>query len=398
MILSTLLASAVLGSWSPATCGDEWLYAQTGNGLQVYDPETGEHLQSWYIPSLINNRGLVYDGGRLYMLNQNLLIWRDFMVELHPATADYVELGKTGFSIGWGDVSLVRDPTTDTYYVLAASEIYEVDITTGKHTYLGRLQQHGVTIITAIAIDSRGEVIGYGAPSLWYPKAAFYSVDIGSGRLERLGDLKGNPLLFTALAFHSQGRLWGAGIGPFSFQDYRLHRIDIETFELIKTFSFPEEWPSVSAIAFGPKPDVTTYCEAKTNSQGCAPSIDWKGHPSASAHFGFEVSCSQIVPDSPGFLMLGFGGQASLPFQGGTLCLAGALTRTPGQNSGGSLPPGSDCTGTYAFDFNAWVSAGSDPNLGALSTVYCQYWYRDPGFLPPNASGLSAGLAFLICP
>jgi hypothetical protein len=392
MVLSTLLASALLASWSPTAGGDEWLYAQTGNGLQVYDPETGEHLQSWYIPSLINNRGLVYDSGRLYMLNQNLLIWRDFMVELHPATAGYVEFGKTGFSIGWGDVSLVRDPATDTYYVLAASEIYEVDMTTGMHTYLGRLQQHGVTTITAIAIDSRGDVIGYGAPSLWYPKAAFYNLDLESGRLERIGDLKGNPLLFTTLAFDSQDRLWGAGIGPFSFQDYRLHRIDLETFELIQTFSFPEEWPSVSAIAFGPKPDVTSYCEPKTNSAGCTPAIGWKGHPSASARFGFEVRATQVVPDSPGFLMLGFGGQASVPFQGGTLCVAEPTLRTTPQVSGSEV----GCSSSWSLDVNTWLF-GNHP-LAPGDRFTCQWWGRDPGLIGPESSQLSDALEVVLLP
>ena len=318
MILTTVLATVLFAAGSPAGDGGDWLYAQTGIGLQVYDPETGEHLQSSYIPSLVLNRGLVYDSGRLYMMNQNAPFLRDFMVELHPATSRYSEIGKTDFSLTEADVSLVRDPTTDTYYVHANSTIYVADMSTGKLTYLSQLQQ-GVAIITAIAINSKGDVYGVSPPSVYYPKAALYRLQLESGRLDRVGDLAPTPILFKTLAFDSQDRLWGSGYGPFTQNVHRLYLIDLETLEFLSTFSFAESFPFAVALAFGPKPDVTSYCEAKPNSVDCAPSIDWKGHPSASAHFGFQVSCSQVVADSPGFLMLGFGGQASLPFQGGTL-------------------------------------------------------------------------------
>ena len=108
---------------------------------------------------------------------------------------------------------------------------------------------------------------------------------------------------------------------------------------------------------------------------------------------------AEAVPNQVfGLLFYGQGGAAAAPFQGGTLCVAGSLTRTPGQNSLGSPPPTSDCSGAFAFDFNSWVSSGSDPSLTAGSPVFCQYWFRDPGFAPPNTSALSAGLAFLVCP
>jgi len=392
MILSTLFASALLASWSPATGGDEWLYAQTGNGLQVYDVETGEHLQSSYFPSLFLNRGLVYDNGRLYMMNQNLPFWRDFMVEIHPATSRYAEIGKTGLSINWSHVSLVRDPTTNNYYVQAAYEIYEADMDTGELTFLNRIEQD-VAIITAIAINSRGEVYGVspGSP-VYYPKAALYRLRLDSGKLDRVGDLDPTPILFKTLAFDSQDRLWGAGFGPFTQQQHRLYRIDLDTLEFHSTFPFSPEFPGAVAIAFGPKPDVTTYCEPKTNSAGCAPSIAWKGHPSASAHFGFQVSCSQVVADSPGFLMLGFGGQASLPFQGGTLCVAEPIVRTTPQTSGGSA----GCDGSWSLDVNTWLSTQYPLDPGDRFT--CQWWGRDPGLAGPESSQLSDALEVVLLP
>lgn len=369
----------------------EWLYAQTGNGLQVYDPETGEHLQSSYIPSLILNRGLVYDSGRLYMMNQNLEIWRDFMVELHPATSRYTEIGKTGFSLAEGYTGLTRDPTTDRYYVQANDTIYEADMSTGELTWLSRIEQ-GVAIITAIAISAHGEVYGISPPSVYYPKAALYRLRLESGRLDRVGDLQPIPILFATLTFDAQNRLWGSGYGPFTQQKHRLYRIDLETLELHSTFPFPEEFPGVVAIAFGPKPNVTNYCEAKPNSQGCLPAIGWKGHPSASAHFGFQVSSADVVSDSPGFLMLGFGGQASLPFQGGTLCVAEPIVRTTPQASGGSA----GCDGSWSLDVNTWLFTNHPLEPGDRFT--CQWWGRDPGLVGRHSGQLSDALEVVLLP
>jgi hypothetical protein len=391
MAISAFLATAILASTQAAQGPSEWLYAQTGNGLQVYDPGTGEHLQSSYLPALINNRGLVYDGGRLFMMNQNLQVLPDFMIELHPATSRYTEIGKTGLSISWGSVSLARDPTNGKYYVQAASEIYEADMSTGKLNYQGRIEQ-GVAIITAIAINSKGEVYGISPPSVYYPNAAVYRLSLSSGTLDRIGDLPSTPLLFVALAFDAQDRLWGSGYGPFGQQNHRLYRIDLETFELHATISFPKEFPGVSAIAFGPKPDVTTYCEPKTNSAGCAPTITWKGHPSASAHFGFDVRAAQIAPDSAGFLMLGFGGQASIPFQGGTLCVAEPILRTTPHSSGGS----DACTGSWSLDVNTWLFTHHPLDPGDRFT--CQWWGRDPGLTGRDSSQLSDALEVVLLP
>jgi hypothetical protein len=36
--------------------------------------------------------------------------------------------------------------------------------------------------------------------------------------------------------------------------------------------------------------------------------------------------------------------------------------------------------------------------LAGNTTVYAQYWSRDPGFSVPNNIGLTNGLSFTICP
>jgi hypothetical protein len=145
-------------------------------------------------------------------------------------------------------------------------------------------------------------------------------------------------------------------------------------------------------------PPPAVYCAAKTSSQGCVPAISAVGTPSASAGSGFVVACDGVPSGMIGLLFYSRDGAAAVPFQGGTLCLSGALTRTPGQGSGGTLPAGSACDGHFDLDFNAWIASGADPLLALDSTVWSQWWFRDPGFAPPNASGLSDAVAFLVCP
>jgi hypothetical protein len=144
------------------------------------------------------------------------------------------------------------------------------------------------------------------------------------------------------------------------------------------------------------------YCSAKTNSLGCVPAIQGSGAPSASAGAGFTVSATQVRNNKPGLLFYSTQGANSAPFQGGTLCVAPPIKRTPAQSAGGN-PGGQDCSGQYALDFNAFAAgaAGGNP-VPALSEpgteVWCQWWGRDQGFPAPNNTTLSDGLHFQICP
>jgi hypothetical protein len=144
------------------------------------------------------------------------------------------------------------------------------------------------------------------------------------------------------------------------------------------------------------------YCAATPNSQGCIPVIGSSGQPSATAGAGFVITGSNVLNGTPGLLLYGFEGQAATPFGHGTLCLAGPTRRTPGVNSGGS-PTGSDCSGVYSIDFNAFV-AGSiggnpPPDLRVPGTTVDVQWIgRDPGFAWPDNTVLSAGLHLTICP
>jgi hypothetical protein len=141
-------------------------------------------------------------------------------------------------------------------------------------------------------------------------------------------------------------------------------------------------------------PAPSSYCSAKTNSQGCTPAIGSSGTPSASSSAPFLVTASQVLNQKTGLLLYGYA-QGSTPFQGGTLCISGGIKRTPAQNSGGNSGA-SDCSGTFAFDMNARTQSGIDPGLRPGIGVDAQYWYRDPA--DAFHTGLSDGLHFVIGP
>jgi hypothetical protein len=85
-----------------------------------------------------------------------------------------------------------------------------------------------------------------------------------------------------------------------------------------------------------------------------------------------------------------------VPFQDGFMCVASPIVRTPLQHSGGSALPVADCSGSYAFDFNAWIQGGNDPLLAVGQQVAAQYWSRDPA--SPSTTGLTDAVTFHVLP
>ncbi|MCK6445207.1 MAG: calcium-binding protein [Planctomycetes bacterium] len=140
-------------------------------------------------------------------------------------------------------------------------------------------------------------------------------------------------------------------------------------------------------------PSITTYCTAKVNSLGCLPRIVATGIPSGSAVSGFVIAAEQVAPGEAGVLLYSYHGLASAPFEGGFLCAAAPLKRSPVQfASAGGAPP---CVGTYALDFNARIASGIDPSLVVGQRVWAQYWMRDSGSAP--ATGLTDAVTFVVC-
>ena len=143
-------------------------------------------------------------------------------------------------------------------------------------------------------------------------------------------------------------------------------------------------------------------CTAKQNSLGCIPAIGWAGAASASNTDGFRVSAWDVRNQKPGLLLYSLNGQAAIPVQGGTLCMNGPYRRTPGVTSGGSAQ-GADCTGLFSIDVNAFAHGafGGNPSPSLTlpgSVIDCQWWGRDPGFVPPNNTTLSDALEFVVGP
>ncbi|MAF67591.1 MAG: hypothetical protein CMJ84_18290 [Planctomycetes bacterium] len=140
--------------------------------------------------------------------------------------------------------------------------------------------------------------------------------------------------------------------------------------------------------------DPLRYCTAKPNSLGCVPAIAYAGEPSATAPIPFEVTASGVLNQQFGIFFYGFSPTLT-PFQDGTLCVAAPIERTPIQHSGGNGAP-SDCSGAYGLDFNAWIQSGADPALTVGTTVYGQYWSRDPQ--STSTTGLTDALQFTLGP
>jgi len=138
----------------------------------------------------------------------------------------------------------------------------------------------------------------------------------------------------------------------------------------------------------------TVYCTGKLSTAGCVPQIATSGAPSASIPAPFQIDATDVVNFKNGIVFYGFAGPANVPFLGGTLCVTPPLRRAPIQNSGGSPPTQLDCTGQFAFDFNAWIQSGADPFLSAGTQVNAQYWFRDPQ--STGGAGLTDAVEFEI--
>jgi hypothetical protein len=146
----------------------------------------------------------------------------------------------------------------------------------------------------------------------------------------------------------------------------------------------------------------TQYCTAKTNSQGCVPAIGSSGIASASSGSDFFVNGTNFINNKSCLLFYGVSGQATTPFQGGTLCVKSPIKRTPGTTTGGTAPP-NNCSGAPSIDMNLFAVGGLGgtplPALQVFGTIVdCQWWGRDPGIVAPNNTQLSDALEYIVWP
>jgi hypothetical protein len=143
-------------------------------------------------------------------------------------------------------------------------------------------------------------------------------------------------------------------------------------------------------------PSVLTYCTGKINSQGCAASIGSNGGTGASwsSPTPFDVTCSGVVESVPGLMFWGYAPRAA-PFLGGFHCVKPPTPRTAAQFAGSTGRP---CSGSFSFDFNAYVQSLSGSALQPGAVVWAQYWYRDPNDLQGFGSATSDAIAFPLAP
>ena len=145
-------------------------------------------------------------------------------------------------------------------------------------------------------------------------------------------------------------------------------------------------------------PSAAFYCSAPRKTHECQPRIYWSGIPSRGTASGFVITATQVRAQSTGSLIYGVTGASTLPFQGGMLCVSPPFKfkRTP--PAGGAALPLADCSGSFSFAFNPWMSAGIDPALIVGQQVWAQYTSRIPGGAVQAGLSLTDALAFTIEP
>jgi hypothetical protein len=142
-------------------------------------------------------------------------------------------------------------------------------------------------------------------------------------------------------------------------------------------------------------PPITTYCTGKPNSLNCTPAIAPSGLPSIGGKYAFFVTATNVLSHRFGALAWG-SAAAQTPFMGGTLCIQSPVRRTALQDSHGTSPGGTNCSGWYSFlmtpqwmQTNGWLAG---------TTIYGQFFSRDPALAAPNNLSLSNALNFTVVP
>jgi hypothetical protein len=155
----------------------------------------------------------------------------------------------------------------------------------------------------------------------------------------------------------------------------------------------PNNWLDVFAVRHE-QLSPAVYCTATPSTSGCVASMSFSGTPSATAGSGFTLSVGDLPPERNATLLYGHWLPTTLPFAGGTLCVAPPLSRTPLLTSHGTGP----CGASLSFDFNAWIAAGADPALVNGRPVWIQCWTRDPPAAYVGKLNLSDAVYFVIAP
>jgi len=234
-----------------------------------------------------------------------------------------------------------------------------------------------------------------------------YVKGIAAGDLDRDGDLdllvtSGSASAIRLVTNDSSGHFSVTSSVPASIQCYSVLLADTSGDGFLDAWAGDVTSGQLFTGTSQCQDSTSSYCTAKTTSIGCTPSIAASGTPSASSGSGFVVRATGMISNKTCLLIYGVHGRASVPFQGGILCVGQPLKRGPVTSTLGNPPP-DDCSGAPSIDMNLFAAGalGGSPlaELRAPGTkVDCQWWGRDPGFAAPNNTQLSDALEYLVGP
>lgn len=387
-LLAILLAS------STTTLAQESLHALESASFAPrmfrIDPSSGSVVGTTgvsHVKTFIS--GLAFDGSRFFSvdgLNQTVA---DDLFQIRPIDGLGVTIGLTGFD--WNFRSLDVDPSSGVCFGLMDQGLYKIDLSTGVAVLIGAVQHNKQgEFLRSFAIAPNGTAYACGS---W-----LWTVDLQTGNPTYLGPLNtswGSMVsgYFWDMAFNSVGELWGSHQNTLGSGRNGLYRVDLASMTAVQV---KHVQPPYVGIAFAPDMDGEVYCSPKLGWTGCFPTISAKGIPTTAVAQGYTISCDGARNSRAGALALSVNGQASLPFAGGTLCVASPYRISPVQSSGGAVPPIEDCSGMWSLDFNAFLAL--HPVVDAGTTVCAQWFGRDPGAPFGFDYQLSDALTFIVMP
>jgi hypothetical protein len=298
----------------------------------------------------------------------------------------------------WCSLHPEYDPVTGVLYIAAREDsfptcdpaLFRLDIQAQQLVRIGPISSLGqADELAVLAIDAAGNALVVRSEPGGH---RIYRLDLGSGVASSIGLIVLPGGQFWDLAFLPSGGLYGAFLNNSSPPTTTVYRIDLNAFT---AQAITPPLPPSTALAGGYLPSGALYCASKINSLGCSPQLACSGIPSPSLKSGFLLNATEIRNHTVGLLFYSAAGRASIPFQGGTLCVSPPVRRTPAQSSGGAPAPVTDCSGAWSIDFNAF-GYGRPALAVPGTTIACQWWGRDAGFPAPFNSTLTDAVSYVV--
>lgn len=365
--------------------------------LERLDVFNGATLSSWQYNTLgLYHHALTVHGDRAVSINSASAVRK--VSTMHFANGARTETPLIGVP-GLDSIhSLVSEPSTGALYLAGRWDLYTLNPSTGQGTLVAPFtgSPYSWESVTAVDMDSTGTVYAIGREDSAH-RYAVYTLRLATAQLTWIGEIQmptGSSGFFLDIAIPPTGDWWASfrdtglmpstrglwRITPGSWQATQVRYVD----------------PPHEGLAFLAPTQQASYCTAKTNSLGCAPTISGEGFPSPTALSGYVLRASNVRNQSTGSLTFGISGRAVLPFGGGVNCVAPPRQRTTVAFSGGSPTGVADCSGAWQLDFNTWMSQHF--TLPAGTTIQAQWLGRDAGFAPPDNWSLSNALEFVVRP